>query len=475
MKKIRVDRVGFGNFVRKTRKSKGLRQEDLVDDNISQSAVSYIETGNGEVSVEKMEYILKKLDVKKKLSDFVEAGKEDDEVAIKEELKIRLAAIENIIDLVSPEEGLVQIRDLSIPLKHEYNVFVEYLKGKCFFFKRNWNKAHKHFFGCIHMLDHQHAKMTYTNLKSACYHELSTIEYIQNNFHQALSYSKKAMEYFQVDGQRKYYKDIIMVSQVIYLEKTNQVGEALNVLDDLTFDKEDIVFEKGEKGIYKSESKEAALNMYEMKSKLLAKHGSLAEAKKVALKGIELARIDKMYDRSLELWTTLGSIYIEQNKLNLAECCFRTALKLKDKVKKEYLLAYVYNQLGKLYYKFEDFRQSQKEYLESIKYSRKANDVYLETQALIGLGECYIKQNKQNKDKILACLNKALELAKQHNFSKLKNKLFLTLGNYMQEIGDPNFASYAMDFFYSYSESFKGGENEMTVVINRFDGDPPNG
>ncbi|RAL21961.1 hypothetical protein DL897_15360 [Thermoflavimicrobium daqui] len=265
--------------------------------------------------------------------------------------------------------------------------------------------------------------------------------------------------------------DLIQVSKVIYLEKLNRFGDAQKFLEDLAVNKNNFIQDK-EIYTFQSKSNESTLNMYEMYSKLLARNGSLSEAKVYALKGIEIARLDKMYERSLELWTTLGSIYIKQNKLNLAECCFRTALKLKDKVKREYLLAYVYIQLGMLHDNLGDLKRSEKSFLNARKYSKKTNDVYLETQALSGLGDCYIKLKKD--DKVHQCFSEALELAEKHLFIDQKNKILLKLAIYLKDIGDPTFTNYALDFFHSYA---KGGEKEMNntheQIKNHTVGDPP--
>jgi ribosome-binding protein aMBF1 (putative translation factor) len=46
----RLDRIELGRFIRKVRKSKKLRQEDLVDEVLSQAVISNIESGKTQVS-----------------------------------------------------------------------------------------------------------------------------------------------------------------------------------------------------------------------------------------------------------------------------------------------------------------------------------------------------------------------------------------------------------------------------------------
>ncbi|SEN51927.1 helix-turn-helix domain-containing protein [Lihuaxuella thermophila] len=472
MSQNRVDRIEFGKFVREQRKAKKLRQGDLVDEFLSQPVLSNIESGKGQVSEEKMKYVLKKLGLEEDLTKFYLQESEQNEDSMDEELQIKLISIENTINLVGPDKASEELRELSLPPKHPFHVWVEYLKGKLYLRKKNWKRAYNHFFNVIHMIDRHYSEMNHTNFKSACYHKLSLIEYLQNNFHQAWKYSEAASKYFVPDGERKYYKDMIRISRVIYLEKLNRIGDAQAVLDDIASDSP--AKYKTETDQYHSESKESTLNMYEMQAKLLLKGRRLPQAIKFALKGIELARIDKMYDRSFELWTTLGSIYIELNKLNLAECCFTTALKLEKKIKSEYLPAYVYTQLGMLYYKQEDIPGAERKYFEALEYSRKTNDVYHEIQALIGLGKCSIQRNK--RDQVLSHLKEALRLAEQHSFVDQKNETLLILAKYLREIGDPNFKDYALDFFCSYVETLEGGESKMVINENikrNTTGEPP--
>ncbi|MBA4601736.1 helix-turn-helix domain-containing protein [Thermoactinomyces mirandus] len=468
-----VDRIAFGKFVREIRLEKKLRQSDLIDDFLSQPVLSNIESGKGQVSEDKMRYVLKKLGIEEELSKFYLDRKEKkEEEEANEELHISLIAVENTIDLVGADKGLEELRELSVPYKHPFQVILAYLKAKGYFKKKNWKKAYNYFFNGIHLIDKHYPGMRTSNIKSACYHDLSTIEYRQNRLHQALIYADEALKHFVKDGDRQYLKDLILISKVIYLEKLNRVGDAQTILDEIASSGTSAQL------VYGSESKEASLNMYEMEAKLLAKAKRYPQAVKFALKGIELARIDRMYERSLELWTTLGSIFIETGKIHLAQCCFRTALNLKKKIKREYLLAYVYSQLGMLYYIQEDIKNAEKEFSFSLEYSRKTNDIYLEIVALTGLGKCLMKNGQ--RDQALSTLNEALKLADRHTFLDKKNELLMILANYLKNIGDPNFKNYALDFFSSYVETLEGGVDDMNGNVSfqpikrHAAGDPPN-
>lgn len=467
MSDVRVDRVAFGKFIRQQRKEKNLRQKDLVDEFLTQPVLSTIENGKGQVSEKKLIYVLRKLGVEKDLSHFYTRDEEEDEEEKNEKLKLSLIAVENIIDLVSPDLGLEQLREMGIAEDHPLSVSVHYLKGKSYIRKRKWKKAHKHFFDVIYLIEQKYPNMAVTNLKSASYSELSFIEYAQNHYVQALRYAQQALECFLEDGKRKYCKEIILVSKAIYLEKLNRLEDAQNTLHQL----ENVHTCKAPNLDTSYISKEASLNMYDIRSSILAKTKMHSQAIKYALKGIELARIDKMADRLFELWVTLGSIYMENEQLDLAFICLDTALKLQKKVSSQALLAYVYIQLGILHEKRKQTGKAHQLALKAIKFSKNSNNAYRECEALILLGNCYFQQDENNQ--AFQTMKSALEIAKKHSFTDLRNKLNLIIGTRLNKLGDPHAHTFVLDFLHSYVKTFEGGDEEMPVNI-RAAGEPPN-
>lgn len=61
MKQLALHEIG--EVIRKVRKDRGLRLEDLADENISPATVSNIERGVAHVSPEKISYLLEKLNL----------------------------------------------------------------------------------------------------------------------------------------------------------------------------------------------------------------------------------------------------------------------------------------------------------------------------------------------------------------------------------------------------------------------------
>ncbi|MGA8942627.1 MAG: tetratricopeptide repeat protein [Thermoactinomyces sp.] len=468
---MQFDRIEIGKLIKKTRKAKRLRQQDLADSNISQVVISYIETGKPEISEEKIKYLLKKLDIKEK--DYEKFYVNEDEIAAKEfdeEMELRLISLETIIDLTAPEQGLEELRSIGLPNGSSLDADIYYLKGKYYLHKRNLKKANRYFFQAIRLVDDKYPEKIHSNLKAASYYGLAKLEYANNDLNKALEYCKKGESSFIIDGERPYLQAGFLVSKVIFLQKLNRLEDAQSALDKLNS------ISSGKPCFI--ESREIILNAYELQATIWAKGNMTNNAISHAKKGIELARIDKAYDRSCELWTTLGSIYNKKDNLQAAEICFQTALKLKNKIQREYLLSYANTELGNLYTKKRKFGEAEKKFYKAISISKKTNDAYQETEALMGLGECYILQNKSAQ--AIKFLKYALELAKQSGFTKQKNQLLLKLGHYLKAIGDPSFQQYAFDFFESNVEALihkEGGVSTLSYQFNQAKrhsaGDPP--
>lgn len=342
-----LDRLALGEFIRNLRREKRVKQSDLVDDILSQSTISYIETGQS-AGMDKIEHLLKRLGLKpEEIFERFTISEEKEEDLLNEEWKLRLIAAEPLISLGS-NAGADALRTVQLPSGHPYHAWMEYLKGKWYYNRQKWEKAQNHFLQGIQLLNQSPSSHS-SNLKSACYHQLSRIKYLQNQFQLAINYSQKALLSFDPQGERKYYKDLILISQAIYLEKINRIGDAYALLEKFGSVKQPFLIC----------SKEATLNVFEMKAKLLAKSQQFPKAIEIALQGIELARIDQNIERTFELWITLGSIYLETDQPHFAEICFQTALRFKNQIKRPYLLAYGHIHLGMLYHKQKNIEKSQ--------------------------------------------------------------------------------------------------------------------
>ncbi len=410
----------IGELLRKKRKELGLRLEDLADEQISPSTISNIERGMPHVNSEKVDYLSNKLGINlDELPDLL-----DEEKQKLKEIRLKLTYIESVIDLVSNEKCYANLKNLNLPNNHPYASTFHYLKGKYFFNKHKWNKAQTHFLEAIRLED-QSPELNKSNIKAASLNELARTYYFQNELEKALKYTEDGIESFVESGERKYCKHILLVSKAVYLEKLDRIDESQSTLNMLWEQKAEI------------ESLDVILNMYELKATILKKLKSFDEAIKAAKDGIDIARINKVHNRSVELLTTLGGIYIETGDLQAAEKSFVAALCIKEKLDKEYLLIPAYTQIGLVYLEQNRLKEALEHIKEAVKIGEKANDAIRYSSALIALGDYYQKNN--NPREAIHYYQKALNMARKHTQGHQEREIWFKLAQCWNEIDKNEF------------------------------------
>jgi tetratricopeptide (TPR) repeat protein len=322
--------IKIGELLRKRRKELGLRLEDLADEFISPSTISNIERGITYVNEDKVRYVADKLGVDlDKIHELLEKEKQEEE-----QLELRLAAVENMIDLMSPDKGLERLRKLEIPNNHAMSAVSHYLRGKIYLHKKNWIKAQNHFLEAIRIVDQKPERLQ-SNIKAASYHALSRIAHdAHQDPEQALRYVEEGLEAFQPEGDRSYYRYTLLIARVTYLEQLDRIEEALHQINELWNE------------IHRIDSVEAVLDLYRARVQILSRLNLYEEAIRYAGKGIETARINKKVEQACDLWMMLGRVFIAQKKWDEAEHCFRTALGLQDKFRSDKVKAKIYTFLG---------------------------------------------------------------------------------------------------------------------------------
>lgn len=417
-----VDLTAIGELLRKKRKEMRKRMEDFADGEISTATISNIERGLPIVNHNKIHYYAEKLGIK--LDDFPTFYKQNSKT--EEKFDSILVSIQSSIDLGDSEEGLERLKKFVIPDSSPYYVFKLYLTGRYYLIKRKLNKSQGYFSDVLRLIE-KFPSLARTNLKSICCYDLARAFYYKNDLQNALSYVQNGIDSFNPDGDKtkRYIIHSLKISKAIYLEKLDRLDEALQTINDLWEDIDKI------KSIY------VLLNMYEVKSSILKKQKRGSEAIQIAYEGIELARVNRAYERSFDLWTTLSSIYLQRNDLQEAENCIRTALSLKKKINDEYLFVNTYTHLGLLYIKKEQWDEAFKALQEAVRLGEKTNDALKYVYALIVLGDWY--QLRKQYSEAVQTYQKAHELTLKHNFIKQRHMVLLELSKCWKELDEGEF------------------------------------
>lgn len=419
--------IQIGELLRKRRKELGLRLEDLADDFVSPSTISNIERGITYVNEEKVRYVADKLEVDlERIHDLLAKEKQEEEQII-----LKLTAIENMVDLMNPDKGLEHLRKLEIPGNHKLMGIVHYLRGKVYLKKKNWVKAQNHFLEAIRIME-QKEERSLTNIKAASYHELSRIAYINNDLNQALGYIEEGIEHFREDGERLYYKYILHISRIIYLNKAERLEEALRKIESLWQEIKEI------------ESMDMVLELYKVRISILIKLKLYDEAIGYARQGIEAARINGKTEQACELWLLNGKIYLAMKKWEEAENCFLTVLNLQEKLKTDPLKMCAKTYLGLSYLEQKRWPEAEKILLEAIQLCQKSNQQE-DLETYMALGECYFRQSRFKE--AIPFYEKAQDLARKGSDREGEHKIILKLARCYEQEDTEKFRQYIIKLY----------------------------
>lgn len=126
MKTVELQEIG--EIIRKIRKQRGLRLEDLADNNISPATISNIERGVPHVSMDKALYLLDKLKIETSQIPFL-LMEEENELR---NVELELEMVESLWKLKQYDKAMDKIEHLNLEDNHPLAATAAYLKGKCF-------------------------------------------------------------------------------------------------------------------------------------------------------------------------------------------------------------------------------------------------------------------------------------------------------------------------------------------------------
>ncbi|WP_044640641.1 helix-turn-helix domain-containing protein [Risungbinella massiliensis] len=447
-----IDLKKLGEILRAKRKSKGLRLKNLEDDNISAATISSIERGLANTSIEKIRYYCKQLDFDlNSAKDVMQHGEKQDE-----ELLVKLALIENTIHLVSADRALGQLREIDLSDTNHVKAQVFYLKGKIYYEKKQWAKARKNFLEAIKIVD-QNRELLVNNIKPTALYELGRISfYEENNLKKALMYTEEGLNCFHEDGERSYIKYTLLISKISYLDHLNLKERSLRTLERMWMEIDQI------------ENPEVLLNMYEIKASSLCKQMLYTEAKKCALHGINIARMSKMPERSMELLTTLGSVYVATGELDMAENCFLQSIELQKKVQRKHLLISTFTQLGLLNVQRQKWKEAEQWFNNAVKIGEKSSDVVRYVQALKTRGDCFVAQGKLPE--AIKSYKTALDISEEHDLFDVAQEMIVKLMQSYEQTKSSDLNGLMERLYRITVELRSGGERYMRRVVEH---EPP--
>jgi tetratricopeptide (TPR) repeat protein len=399
-----------GEIIRKTRKERGLRLEDLADEQISTATISNIERGVPHVSKERALYLLQKLNID---TEHLPALLEEEKQAL-ERLQDRLFYIE-CLGTSNPEKALRKLDELDIDDGHLYAPTLYYLKGKFLAVEKQWAKAKHNLKQAIHLATTKpiHREL---NTEAASYLELGFCAYKTNNLDIALSYTRKGLNVFNLNGNKKYSRYTFIYNIAIYLERLGRISESLELVLSI-WDHRKEIFDKN-----------ILLGLYWLRAELSRKSRLFKDAIQYSKEGLEIARLNNDYMTMFTLWNVLGSVYMTKKDLAWAKECLMAALDLVENIDPPNLVSTVYRRLGVLYISERKVNLAEEMLHKAVEISEQANDMPRLLPTLIVLGDLY--QTKGEEEKAHSTYERVLTMAKQHGYRKLQSVALLRLPDF---------------------------------------------
>ncbi|QKG84621.1 tetratricopeptide repeat protein [Kroppenstedtia pulmonis] len=382
-----------GSIIRKVRRERGLRLEDLADENISPATISNIERGVSHVKQDKVLYLMEKLDVSMENIPYLLLKNKDEMTHI----RFQLDTVESLKRLNHLDKALDILKKVNMTEDHPFSSEYYWLKGVCHLFLKKYKKAERDLTNAIR-LSHQNDMAKQGNIEAYSFNDLSLCYYYRNDLEQALQYVDSGLDAFHPEGDRKIIKYILTKNKCIYLERLGQTIPALRIVDHI-WDELPLI-----------KKSETYLSFYWLKGELLRKCGAYEEAISYAREGMLLASENKQYNLAFDLWTVLGSAYQGLNDWDKAEECFDVALMLAEEHVTDNRLIRGYIQLGELKMCQEKWDEAQNILMKSIEKSKELSTSYL-IDANMKMGHLYRKQ-KKNKQAI-SYYHMSVELAQK--------------------------------------------------------------
>lgn len=385
----------IGEVIRKVRKERGLKLEDVADENISVATISNIERGVPHVKTDKVMYLLGKLNIKLEEVPSIIMGQKEE----MKSLKIRLLGVESLFANDKFDEAMAILDSLDLNDTHPLADYFFYLKGKCLIKARKLKRAERNLYKAIQIASRKDDK---SNIEAASFSELSMVCFIESDLEKAVDFIESGIDAFRAEGERTFVWWILHLNKALFLKKLGKLNESLSVVLEV-WDAIDTIDES-----------DTVLILYWLRAELLRRMGQLAEAEKYALEGIDIARRNGDFNQLFELWIVLGSIFINCKKWDDAEFALEQALTLQGPLEIRYITAHTH--MGKLFILQQKWEEALSHLKKAVFLGEKHNHVSQLVQALQYLGKYYKEKNEM--DLAVQQYQKASELSKKHGLKK---------------------------------------------------------
>lgn len=418
----------IGSAIRRVRKERNLRLEDLADDNISVATISNIERGVSHVKFDKVNYLLKKLKLEIKDLPVILMDSQQE----LNEIKFQLYRAEYIWRLGKYEEALKHVNDLQLSDQHPLAPFSYYIKGKSLLLLRKWVKAERALYTAINFCNQKGYDKS-DNIEAACFLEIGMSCFQQNNIEKALEFTESGLDAFIDGGDREHIKHSLTLNQLIFMERLGRISEGLNRVQGVW----KIVDEIKDHNIL--------LTMYWIHAEFLRRSNINDQAIELAKKGLDLAIRNKNYDRVFDLWSMLGMIYTVKGQWTKAEDCFTSALNAEQLVANPKVKTRAYVWLGKLYMQQDRWDDAKRTIQYAIQNATETDDVPELIKAYMVMGDC--SRRVEGDQSAIEYYKKAYSFTQKHSLRKKEYKILFRLAQCVEKLDEKEFIDHIRNMY----------------------------
>ncbi|PTX59582.1 tetratricopeptide repeat protein [Melghirimyces profundicolus] len=425
MKMQSVDIHDLGKVIRKVRKEKGLRLEDLADDKISPATISNIERGVPHVRSDRAIYLLNKLGIAPEEIPELLIGEQESLKSLEQQLQ--LAEVQR--DIGRPQTVLDELDHLDIKDENPLAPLLYYIKGKCLVSLKQWKKAERSLHKAIQLATQAKPE---TNIEAAAFLELSVCHYLQNDLDGALKFTDSGMDAFISGGDRPYLWYILQKNKGLFFERLGRVGECLKLVQDVWEEMDRI------------DDIDVVLTFYWLRAEMSYRMQMDDDAIRYASEGLDIARRNLSYRSIITLCTVLGNVFMRKKDFEAAKNYFQTALDCpKTMISKSLTKTLI--SLGMLYNHQGNTTQALETFDQAIQNAKDHNDAPRIVNALLLIGDLHRKMD-QTKEAIQV-YEEALSIARDYVYKIREHRALYGLAESWRNIDEKEFQKYVRSMY----------------------------
>ncbi|SDY00011.1 helix-turn-helix transcriptional regulator [Thermoactinomyces sp. DSM 45892] len=375
---MQLSTMELGETIRSYRKERGLRLEDLADDQISVSTISNIERGYSHVKEEKVRYLLEKLGI-----DFHQLNALETKQKQKDDLYLlELKAVETWISSGNSKRAWEWLKKNRLSETHALAHFYHFSKGKYYFSQEDYEKAISEYQMVLRITKVAHV---HHPLELECYREICHSLYLLKSYEQALEVADRGMEWIEEGEKRKKNKDAELTLaglRVLCLIQLERMNEAYYFYSSFWSE------------VPLIRSSYLIIQLYMGKVRLSRALGLNKEAIQLLEEAIRWCGENGEYSLVCECWLMLANVYHEQGLIEFADVAYRTALALEDRIKERSLVVQTYLEYGMFYLKEQQYEAAREKIEQVVFLSKRWNDFTSLAKAYVYLGDLQVELNQ---------------------------------------------------------------------------------